>query len=226
MKPGIVHGMISLLTCTSIASAQSLATLWWEVDAGSGWQSGDITSSNRTVSVRRMASWNGPATSFLGFTMYDATVSTVAEVTDGASAFDIAQRIALPGTYASFRFGNVLKIDDSTDSALPGLGNRWIYAAQDPTISDPWQANPIELFRFTLNMQESAYGIRTVSDVHGLINTPGANTTDRVLRIYDDARRATLPLVTRLDARINYIPAPGWAGLVGFSFVVIGRRRR
>ncbi|MBU6412114.1 MAG: hypothetical protein KGS45_01450 [Planctomycetes bacterium] len=222
---------IAFLTCvvalgTQVDHGQLTATLWWEVDAGNGWQSGDVTTSNSTVTLRRMASWNGPATSFLGFTMYDATVSTGAEVADNASGFSIAQRIAVPGTYAPFRFGNILKIDDSTDSALPGMGSRWIYAAQDPTVSDPWLANPVELFRFTLNMQDGVFGVRTISEVHGLINTQGANTTDRVLRIYDDARRPKLPVVTRLEARINYIPSPGSAGVLGALLMVASRRRR
>lgn len=239
---GVFHGMahnlrmrsIAFLNCvvalgTQVAHGQLTATLWWEVDVGNGWQSGDVTTSNSTVTVRRMARWDGDfnLTNFT-WSLFDATVSGPNSNADNASNFFQQGFLSPPQArfFGATRFGDVLKIDVLGDTAAPGAGTRWISPYQEPNQSDPQHANPMELFRYTLAMDETTYGVRTISQVQGVLpNVPGSNTTDRSLLIFDSQSGLVLPLTTLLDARINYIPTPG-ATLMCISGLAVLLRRR
>jgi len=208
------------------APAQSTATLWWEVNAGDGWQSGDITTSRTSVIVRRMATWQGGINTIFGASFFDATVAGPSGASDTASDFFQAHWLTWPGysPFAARRFGNTLKVDVASDTAAPGLGNLWIFPYQEADNADPHRDNPIELFRYTLSFDAGIFGVRTVSEVHGLLPFQGANISDRVIALYTNQVRV-IPAVTRLDARINYIPAPAHAA---FLIIAAGsfRRRR
>jgi len=208
------------------SAAQNTATLWWEVNDGSGWQSGDITTSNTSLAIRRMASWNAPSGTIFGFTLFDATVNTVSGTADAASNMRITSEFNYTQGLSAFRFGNVIKIDQAIDSQPPGVGSSWINPFNEPTLADPNRNNPVELMRFTLNLTPGAFGMRTISEVHGRLPFTGANTSDRVMWLYIDQNTRDLPVTTRLDARINYIPSPGSLALLSVVVGIAARRRR
>lgn len=219
-------GMVVGLGFASDSIAQNTAVLWWEVNDGNGWQSGDITTSNTALSVRRMASWSAPSGSIFGGTLFDAIVTTVNGTADSVSNMRITSEFNYTQGLSAFRFGNVIKIDQTLDSEAPGVGSRWINPYNEPTQADPNRNNPVELMRFSIDFTLGLYGVRTVSEVHGLLPTNGANTTDRVLWLFLDQTTLDLPVTTRLDARINYIPSPGSLAMLSGLVGIAARRRR
>lgn len=219
-------GIVCAAAIASGCAAQTTATLWWEVNDGNGWQSGDITTSNTTLSVRRMASWNAPSGTIFGGTLFDAIVTTVNGTADSASNMRITSEFNYTQGLSAFRFGSIIKIDQTLDSEAPGVGSRWINPYNEPTQADPNRNNPVELMRFSLDFTPGLFGARTISEVHGRLPTNGANTTDRVMWLFLDQTSLDLPVTARLDARINYIPSPGsLALLAGISGFVTRRRR-
>jgi hypothetical protein len=221
--------LVSVLLCHTPANAQPTANMWWEVQTADGWQRGDVTTSQSSITVRRMAIFDdGTLLAFFGWTLFDPTIYSPAGAMDTASQFVLPSRLITVGwtRFAVFRFGQTLKIDVETDSAPPGLGNRWVAPYQDYDRASPFVDNPIELFRYTLTFDRSVLGLRTLSQVQGLITDFGANTTDRCLRIHGgELRLPILPLTTLDDARINFIPTPS-ASLVTSVFVIFASRRR
>jgi hypothetical protein len=203
--------------------------MWWEVQTADGWQRGDVTTSQSSITVRRIAIFDdGTLLDFYGWTLFDATIQSPSGAMDTASQFAVPSSLITVGwnRFAAFRFGQTLKIDVETDSAPPGQGNRWISPYQPYDRASPVMANPIELFRYTLTFDRSVLGLRTLSQVQGLITDVGANTTDRCLRIHGgELRLPILPLTTLDDARITFIPTPS-ASLVTSGFVIFASRRR
>jgi hypothetical protein len=218
--------VITFALLAAPALAQNTATLWWEVNDGSGWQSGDITTTNTTLQVRRMASWNAPAGTIFAGTFFDATITTVSDTADSTSDMRIAQDFNLTRGLSAFRFGNLIKIDQTLDSDAPGAGSLWLNPYNEPTQADPNRNNPVMLVSYTLNLTPGAFGLRTISEVHGLLPLSGANTTDRVMYVWLTQTTGDLPITTRLDARINYIPTPGSLALIAAMTGLAARRRR
>ncbi len=161
-----------------------------------------------------------------GGTLFDATVTTVSGTADAASNMRITSEFNYTQGLSAFRFGNVIKIDQAIDSQPPGVGPRWIDPYNEPTLADPNRNNPVELMRFTLSLTPGAFGMRTISEVHGRLPFTGANTTDRVMLLFLEDYSRDIPVTTRLDARINYIPSPGSLALLSVVVGIAARRRR
>lgn len=225
MSSSLSLGMISIATLTSIASAQPAATLWWEVNDGNGWQTGDIATTSSTLAVRMMGSWTGNA--IFELTAFDATIASPTGSTDTVSDFFQHDYLRFNNEgFAAFRFGNVLKIDRPTDSALPGQGTRWISPYQSTSVPERLLDNPIELFRYSLTLDTTQTGLRTISQVHfPLPSRQGGSEINVVSLDFGGDQPIAVP-TTRFDARINYIPSPGsLALLAGISGFVTRRRR-
>lgn len=208
MMRNVVIATSSLLFAySSVSYAQVTASLRWEVNDGSGWQSGMLTTSASQVQARLIASWS-PAAVF-EWTSFDATVVFPTGAADSASNFYQHPYLRFYNDgFATTRFGDLLKIDRPGDTAAPGAGSLWVTAFQSSTVPERLTDNPIELFRYTLTLDTSALGLRTLSQVHAILTPrPGAGPNNSVSLDIDGQLRA-VP-TSRADARINLIPAPG-----------------
>lgn len=211
------------LAVSSASVAQVTAALQWEVNDGSGWRAGTITTSASQVQARLMASW-APAAVF-EWSSFDATISSPTGAFDTAEGFlqHPYLRFYSDG-FATTRFGDVVKIDRPGDTAAPGAGSLWVTAFQSSSVPERLSDNPIELFRYTLNLDTATLGLRTLSQVHAILNPrQGAGPNNSVSLDIDGALRA-VP-TTRADARINVIPAPGLLPCI-VAMATLSRRYR
>jgi len=225
MNTRTILGLVIGFGFASVSAAQTTATLWWEVNDGSGWRSGDVTTSSWTLSVRMMASWNSNAVFEL--TAFDAIVTSPIGSTDNVSDFFQHDFLRFDSQgFAAFRFGNVLKIDRPTDSALPGQGTRWISPYQSTSVPERLLDNPIELFRYSLTLDTTQTGLRTISQMHFPLPSRQGGSATNVLSLDFGGDQPVAVPTTRLDARINYIPSPGSLALLSVVVGIAARRRR
>ncbi len=206
--------------------------LQWQASADNGvtWSSSSLSVPQSSVSVlvRAVVEWQRQgATEVFAGVSFDGTVEGLA----GAGAADGIAVIAAPNPIeltprASLvsvqRIGSLLKLDDPSDTAAPGTGTSWIFAAQRSLFNAPVgylpsTANPVPVFQYALVLDGSP-GSRVISAV--------ANAS--VVHFYPDWLLPT----TRFESvaveplTLTVLPAPGAITLLALGGVVAARRRR
>lgn len=225
MRSALPAGLFVVVAASMTSQAQTVANLVWEVNDGSGWRSGNVTTNSSSLSIRMIASWNSSAI-FEG-TAFDATITSPNTAEDGASGFYLHPGLDLNGaSFAAARFGNVLKIDGAGDAAAPGQGSLWINPFQEVGVPERLTDNPLEIFRYTLLLDTSVTGERVLSQIHSpLRNRPGSQNPGHFVSVATG--NAPVAIFTNTPTTtIQYIPAPttGSAAILGCLFMTRCRR--
>ena len=123
-------------------------------------------------------------------------------------------------TMVSSRFGDLIKIDSVSDTALPGAGTGWIQCAQfhdNPSLPVD-RSHVISFFSYTLNLGD----------------TPGTRDIASALRI--SPRDGTSALIwdgslyrvaaTSQGVQVTYVPGPATSSLLLLVAVATRRRAR
>lgn len=205
-----------------IALAQTpFANLYWEVNDGGGWTRTQLTTTQQNVQVRLLAEWGGMDAYAFGGTQFDAVIQSV-DGNDNVSnmtrppPFNFA-----PLTLAAFRFGNMIKLDNSNDFDAPGVGGLWVDCGQTGVFGDPLDpSNPAIIFRFDLQFTEVA-GNRQINSVSRLLPGPPAYNS-RLLNFTSGSIRVQAEIFA---VDVMFVPAPASIALLGCSAVLVRRRR-
>lgn len=215
------------------------ATWWWEASADNGqtWVPTllEVPSTQSVVKVRASVAFPPDRWHYFLGAWIDQTITGV----NGAGLNDTVF-VTDPGfnnqqTLASRRFGNVLKIDDVSDTAPPGEGPAQWAIGQPGFSAGPWTyANPvIGVIDFNLSLDGSE-GDRLVSawwrDWSVLFpNDPVvANLPPTILVANNNpftGQDFILPTLTINDLTIRVVPAPGVAVLFATACAFAGVRR-
>jgi hypothetical protein len=232
--------LLAISIVATAAHAQTVrfegqATWWWEAsaDGGATWSAStlEVPQSQGTVRVRTTCSFPPVFGYYLGGAAIDQRITGVsnAGLNDTLSILNVG--IMSVQTFAARRFGNILKIDDVSDTLPPGEGSAHLFIGQpNPSIGPYTLANPItNLVVFDLHLDGSA-GDRFV-DAWWRDWTPNYPQIPPGPRIHVRNRDLADPDIIVPDLTVNpltirVIPAPGAvAVLAAFGFAV-GRRRR
>jgi len=164
----------------------------------------------------------------LAGTQFDVVVHSLSGgFSDSASAFGSENPVwpYLGGAnFAATRFGDLLKIDRTTDTQPPGFGPNWIIPIQDPYEMDPTHLeNPTFVFQYRLDL-DGTPGVREASCVFSnSVNHPGRPIALWVHTAgFSTSGYATAALT---PATITVVPAPGCAALMLATFMAPRRRR-
>ncbi len=188
IRPSILSTVSLLLVVLASSGTWAAAqvpqssTFFWEASTdGYSWTSEpvQVPVSLRSVQLRARVQIDPPATQdfsmCFGQTFFDGVIA----FENGAGAGDVVDSFGREGLmhsafgFAATRFGNVIKIDDPLDTALPGEGRGWIWPRQiNPFVFGViaiWD-NPISVFSCRLVLDGSP-GTRVVSARLGWSNT-------------------------------------------------------
>jgi MYXO-CTERM domain-containing protein len=205
-----------LVACTAVVGSAAAAnatlpiyTLNWLVNG----QESVVVNEGDLVLVTGIASWT-PAAHGLGSTQFRVELMN-ADASDDltyAELGGLGRNVPLRMMPQMFQDGPI-----GGGWEIEGLGGGVIDAAQLPQMFNPGytSANPVEVFRFEFIAGDAG---RTID-----IDSPIQN-----VNIYANAMGTpTLPYeITTDGARIQVVPAPGAAALVGLGGLVSLRRRR
>lgn len=217
---------LSLFSAGS-ALAQS-ASLTWQVsaDGGQSWNQSVDVMPGTSVRVRAQVAWNSPNWFAFAMINFDGIVLNAAQ-DDSVIAVECPNPFnGLTQSLEATRYQGGIKIDESSDAALPGAGTQWIHPAQnlDTGPGGPRYSldNPVVPFTYTFNAM-SQMGTRTISAV---LNP----STGRAMKVFLGLSGGTINFsanqVTLNTATITVIPAPAAAALIPFAGVLACRRRR
>lgn len=227
-----VHGLAALTVAANagVCAAQTqigTATFTWEAFVDGQWRGGNVQTTATDVPVRARVSWSQDAGYAFASTTFDATISAPMAGIDGVITLSRPQPFnANTQTLVASRFGSQIKLDDSRDTAPPGLGARGVSAGQGVEVFGfPFSdANPAVILEFTLRL-DAILGLRTVEALP--IAPTNGNATDRWIRIYTNRNGAqNLPLVEQQRLQIQVIPAPAAPALATAAAMLALRRRR
>lgn len=221
----------------SISSSTVLAQASWRwqgsTDGGATWTSGMIAvpREQATLLVRGVWEWDRSATQGFAFremSLMDVTVTG----TDGSGAGDTTGDFhyhPVLGGVAPLneqRFGNVIKIDRSSDTLPPGAGPNGLWSFQTNVLGEIRVFdNPLVFFTFRLDL-DGSLGERRVSELFRAYMDP-MNSTDRVLRLFvTEGNAVEFPVVSRQALSINVVPIPSSCLPPAFGAALLTCRRR
>lgn len=216
--------------------AQLLAAqLDWQTSADDGatWLGGNrhVPSSQSSVLVRLHAAWNALPLHYFAATQFDGLIRTPGrETADQVDMYNTGIAIPWTGTFntagfATTRFGDTLKIDDSRDTQEPGVGSRRIMVYQIPPSFPefPHPENPAILFTYRLAL-DGTPGDRLIS---GLFRVLVQGQPDHLSGLYISPfpGNTTFVPTTINDASVTVVPSPA-ACVVLAAAIALRRRRR
>jgi len=246
MKWSTAAGLVVVFGCaTAPALAQGYrlageATWWWEAsaDGGTTWTPAllEVPSTQGMVKVRACVAFPPDRWHYFQGARIDQTITGM----NGAGSSDTVV-VTDPGftnqqTLASRRFGNVLKIDDVSDTLPPGEGAAHWGIFQPGFSAGPWTyANPvIGVIDFNLNLDGSE-GDRFISawwrDWTAFYpNDPVVANLPPTIRVANNnpftGQDYIFPTLTINDLTIRVVPAPGAVALLASACAFAGVRRR
>lgn len=226
--------IVTLALWPVVAFAQPYAVqLDWQVstDNGSTWHGGNIQvpPSQSSVLVRLHAAWNALPLHYFASTQFDGLVRTPGrETADQVDSYNVGIDIPWTDTFntagfATTRFGDTLKIDDSRDTQEPGAGPRRIMVDQFPPIFAEFlhPENPAILFSYRLTL-DGTPGDRLISGLFRVL-VQGRPDHLRGLYISPFPGHTTIVPTTINDASVTVLPAP-FSYLVFVPAFVLARR--
>jgi hypothetical protein len=235
-------GLAVLVLSASVAHAQfGTGQVEWQIstDDGVSWQGGrvEVGAATQRVRARMVASWTAEAGYAFAGTQFDAVVTGLNaggndRVVDPLrpATFDVPSQ-----TIVATRFGNLIKIDDSRDTAAPGAGSRSVFPgqwAEEFAEGRFTRGQPVSIFEYTL-LLDGTPGERLL-DAVWLPASGGFSC--RSIRVYLNAAGAQLRLqggptcdrqdLAYLNASLVVVPAPAGAATMLAAAVWGSRRRR
>lgn len=245
MRTFMLFAFAILATNTAPAFAQGYrltgeASWWWEAsgDGGSTWSPSllEVPATQSLVKVRASVSFPPDRWHYFMGAMIDQTITGVNGAGPNDTAVVTDPGFFNPQTLVSRRFGNVLKIDDVSDTLPPGEGSGNWGIGQPSFAAGPWTyANPvIGVIDFNLNLDGSE-GDRLVSAwwrnwTAWFPNDPVvANLPPTILVANNNpftGQDFILPTLTINDLTIRVVPAPGVVALLASACAFGGLRRQ
>lgn len=161
----------SLFLGASIASGcfaqAAFVNVYWEANDGvSGWTRGSLATTQSNVQVRLAIEWDAPASLAFGSIAFDGVISNTAasDAVTNIARIDPWQYVG--ETLVATHQGSTIKLDNATDTALPGQGSSWVFAAQaapDITTIGMDFSHTVFPLSFNLGLATGAYGTRSIS---------------------------------------------------------------
>jgi hypothetical protein len=220
---------LAAVVVPGVAFADFTRVTWQaSIDNGQSWQAGgmEVSLSQETVRFRALFDWDHPTGYALHGCFMDVTVSGL----DNVGAADEATGVVRPSpfgqspqTIVTTRLGNLIKIDDESDTRPPGLGPRAIEIGQPPEfLGLPFtREHHVPVFEFTLRLDGSA-GVRIVDHMYRI-----GGTQDSTPTLYTDPNGAWVrpPQALQDPFELVVTPAPAAACVLVLAPFFTRRRR-
>jgi hypothetical protein len=239
------RSMLVLFTATVFAPVayagfgyrfEGQANWWWEAsaDGGATWSQTIISVPQSQSSIRVRATCSFPPVFgyYFGGAMIDQTITGVHNSSIGDTATVLNVGFNNQQTIGVTRFGNVLKIDDASDSLPPGQGASHLGIFQPQPALGPFTlANPVtNLVVFNLHL-DGSLGDRVVDawwrSWEGYL--PGMPDVSPAIFVYNRNLNDTdliFPSLTVNPLTIRVVPVPGIPAIALIATVLVARRRR